>query len=349
MANRGPYYPAANTHQPAYCRKSWWWSQSGRPRARPPVCYNSRGSSSTLKTLRSHAPERQRRQYRIAALLCVCCIGAGTPVGADAQRGWYASAALGAGTHSGMEQEGWNRDTVCYPTDACFFADPVPAIPGYRWRYDIDADTGAALEIGVGRYLRHFRMELSAAWRQNGLAQQFAGIEYLDGSPRLAANGPVADDVMASINDAVTRSVSLHAFRDLRPIGSIAPYVGAGVGRAFVKVGGVRFVAEYRDASASPAHYDPPLSFYASETDGEFSDSAIVWHLHAGADYPLGDRTSVGARATWSQIAETSDTGTYTRHAMHLQDPGFTNRTVFGTTRSWSLTLSIRRQFGALL
>ena len=42
-----------------------------------------------------------------------------------------------------MDQEGWNRETTCYPTAACFEADPVPEISGYRWRYDIDAAAGA--------------------------------------------------------------------------------------------------------------------------------------------------------------------------------------------------------------
>ena len=31
-----------------------------------------------------------------------------------------------------MDQEGWNRETTCYPTAACFEADPVPEISGYR-------------------------------------------------------------------------------------------------------------------------------------------------------------------------------------------------------------------------
>ena len=31
-----------------------------------------------------------------------------------------------------IQQEGWNRETLCYPTDACFDADPAPKISGYR-------------------------------------------------------------------------------------------------------------------------------------------------------------------------------------------------------------------------
>ena len=50
--------------------------------------------------------------------------------------GWYVGGGIGSNWASDMDQEGWNRETTCYPTDACFDADPVPAIPGYRWRYD---------------------------------------------------------------------------------------------------------------------------------------------------------------------------------------------------------------------
>ena len=152
-----------------------------------------------------------------------------------------------------------------------------------------------------------------------------------------------------SIDDATTRSVSLHVFRDLLPVGAVTLYVGAGMGRVFVKVDGLRFVSEYRDSSAAPAHYDPPLSFYASESDVDHSGSASTWHLHAGADYPLSDRTTVGARMTWSRIAKTSDIGTYARHPMHVQNPGFTFRNVFGSARSWSLALTVRRRAGVLI
>lgn len=109
---------------------------------------------------------------------------------------------------------------------------------------------------------------------------------------------------------------------------------------------GLRFVAEYSDASTPPSHYDRPLTFYASESDEDLSDATAVWHLHAGAERPLGERTVIGARATWSRIGGTSDTGRYARHAMHFQDPGFTNRNRFGRTRSWSMTLTVRRLFG---
>ena len=38
--------------------------------------------------------------------------------------GWYVGATLGVNRASDIDQEGWNRDTVCYPTDACFDLGP---------------------------------------------------------------------------------------------------------------------------------------------------------------------------------------------------------------------------------
>ena len=46
--------------------------------------------------------------------------------------GWYVVGGIGSNWASNMEQEGWNRETTCYPTDAYFDTDPVPVIPGYR-------------------------------------------------------------------------------------------------------------------------------------------------------------------------------------------------------------------------
>ena len=48
--------------------------------------------------------------------------------------GWYVGGSLGSHWAADMDQEGWNRDPLCYPTDACFDVDPVPEISGYRWR-----------------------------------------------------------------------------------------------------------------------------------------------------------------------------------------------------------------------
>ena len=105
--------------------------------------------------------------------------GAGGPP----RSGWYVGGGIGSNWASGIDQEGWNRETTCYPTDACFDADPVPKISGYRWRYDIDAATGAAFEISAGRIFDRTRLELSLAQRKNSLNQMFRSITDYDGMP----------------------------------------------------------------------------------------------------------------------------------------------------------------------
>ena len=70
----------------------------------------------------------------------------------ESEREWeqYVSIGLGHAAKSGMDQVGSNLDTICYPTDACFAMDSPRAIPGYRWRYAIDADSDSGIEIGYG-------------------------------------------------------------------------------------------------------------------------------------------------------------------------------------------------------
>ena len=104
----------------------------------------------------------------IGAILVLCPISgvlAQSGAGRPPRSGWYLDGSIGSNWASDMDQESWNRDPLCYPTDACFDADPVPEIPGYRWRYDIDATAGAEFELSAGRIFDRTRLELSLGQR----------------------------------------------------------------------------------------------------------------------------------------------------------------------------------------
>ena len=275
----------------------------------------------------------------------ICC--AGLAVSATAQAGWYVTVGAGVGQNSGTEQAGWNADTVCYPTDACFAIDPVPSVPGYRWRYAIDADAGAGLAIALGREFPGFRIEISATHGRNDLEQMFVDIEYLDGSERATRDGSVVADVTTSIGALTTRVASLDVYRDLAAPGArIIRYLGIGLGVAFAKIQDVHFSADYRDTSPVPPTYDPPLSFYGSNQDVDHSDVVAAGHFHAGADYVAGPNTRIGAKLTCSVFEGTADDGVYSRHPMHAQDPGFSNRNTFDSSRNCSMAVTLKRWLG---
>ena len=283
-------------------------------------------------------------QAAIPLAFC-CAVMADSVTGADSR--WYLGAGTGIALHSGMEQVGWNADTVCYPTDACFAIDPVPSVPGYRWRYAIDADAGAAFAIMLGREFPGFRIEISAAHSRNDLEQAFVDIEYLDGSERAPGDGTVVADVTTSIGALTTRVASLDIYRDLAAPGArIIPYLGIGLGVAYAKIRDVHFSADYRDASPVPPAYDPPLSFYGSNQDDDLSDVAAAGKFHAGADYLAGPKTRIGAKLTCSLLEGTADDGVYSRHPMHAQDPGFSNRNTFDSSRNCSMAVTLKRRLG---
>ena len=274
-----------------------------------------------------------------------CVVMAASVTGADAR--WYLGAGTGIALHSGMEQVGWNADTLCYPTDACFAIDPVPSVPGYRWRYAIDADAGAGLAIALGREFPGFRIEISAAHSRNDLSQAFLDIEYLDGSSRAAGDGTAVADVTTSIGALTTRVASLDVYRDLAAPGArVIPYLGIGLGVAYAKIRDVHFAAEYRDTSPVPPAYDPPLSFYGSNQDDDHSDLVAAGRFHAGADYVTGPKTRVGAKLTCSLLEGTADDGVYSRHPMHAEDPGFSNRNTFDSSRNCSMAVTLKRRLG---
>ena len=275
----------------------------------------------------------------------ICC--AGLAVSATAQAGWYVTAETGIGRHSSTEQVGWNSDTVCYPTDACFDLEPVSSVPGYRWRYAINADPGASFAIALGRVLGGVRIEVSAAQSRHDLEQEFVHIEYLDGSARLPREGPVIADVTTSIGDLTVRVVSLDAYRDLAASDSrITPYVGVGLGAAFTNVEDVHFSAEYRDPSPIPPAYDPPLSFYGGTQNTDHRDTVVAGRIHTGIDYAMGRKSLVGAKLTCAFIDGTEDTGAYSHHPMHHQDPGFSNRNTFDATRNCSISVTLKHRLG---
>ena len=144
--------------------------------------------------------------------------------------GWYVGGGIGSNWASDIDQEGWNRDPLCYPTDACFDADPIPEISGYRWRYNIDATAGAVFEIAAGRIFDRTRLELSLAQRKNGLDQVFRSITDYDGMPMEERRGGSAVSyTQASIDHLSVRTLALNAYYDFPDaLGGISPYLGGG-------------------------------------------------------------------------------------------------------------------------
>ena len=282
----------------------------------------------------------------LCALICFSAAinAASAEVG---RSGWYFSAGPGLALNSGMNQEGWNRDTVCYPTDPCFVADPVPELSGYRWGYAIDADAGAEFEVALGRALGPLRLEVSASQSKNNIEQEFVSLEYLDGSPWIGREGIVSNDV-ASIGDLTTRIVALNVYRDFAAAHrALTPYIGIGLGAAFVKVSDVKYENDYQDTAESPPIYDPPLSFYNSIQDVDYSDTVAAGRLHAGADYAINDRILIGAKLTYTLVGDIADTAVYESHPMQQEgDPPFTNQTTFDATHSWSLGIALKHQLG---
>ena len=80
---------------------------------------------------------------------------------------------------------GLERDTYCYPdSSSCDVPGPSENISGYRWMYDLDMDAGSAFEVSVGRMFNRWRLELSAAQRNNAIEQKFKSVTFLDGRVR---------------------------------------------------------------------------------------------------------------------------------------------------------------------
>ena len=278
----------------------------------------------------------------------VGCAAVGLETAAEAPS-WYVIASLGHGQKCGMDQVGSNRDTTCYPTDACFLETPIPSVPGYRWRYAIDLDAGSGFEVGVGRETGKWRFELAATSSRHDVTQTFTGIEYLDGSPIPPGDGSVDVDIEASIDHVRTASISLAVLRKAS-IGRANVYFGAGAGVAAILVRDVRFRAAYCPDCIYPAVVDPSNRYlylyrYDSRQDDDLNDAAGTVLAHVGADYPLTERLSLGGRLTYSHVGDIADQGPYLDHPMHEEDSRFSSVNTFDAANGWRLAATVRYRF----
>ncbi len=287
----------------------------------------------------------------IVGFLSLCPISVASARSGPAEpprSGWYIGATMGLNRASDMDQEGWNRDTHCYPTDACFDLDPIPQISGYRWRYNIEAAAGNVFEISAGRIFDRKRLELSLAQKKNGLNQVFRSVTDYDGMPmEERRGGTVESNDRSSIDDLIVRTLSFNAYYDFPDAyRGISPYLGGGLGTAYVEMSGVHYSNDHKETSSNAQVYDPPLSFYNSRQDGDLSDVVLAGHLHAGADYRVHDRTLLGLKLTYSITRSINVRGGYSIHPMHDREPDFPNHNTFTGARHWTLTLHVKRLFG---
>ena len=294
------------------------------------------------------------RGRAVACILGYILLGSLVPAWAqdpaeESQRsGWYVGGSLGASWAAALDQEGWNREATCYPTDACFDVEPTPPIPGYRWRYTVDAAVGSRYEIALGYIVDRVRLEFSLAHRQHGLDQRFRDITYDDGT-RIAERpgGTIVSNAQASIDHLRVRTLAFQVYYDV-PVASrpIVPYVGIGVGPAFATISGLHFSTRYEETAADAPAYDSPLSFYDSRQDAVLSDTVLAARLHTGIDYGLNDRTRLGLRLSYSILGGVEAFGVYASHPWHAEDPGLRSHNRFRGARDWTLALTFQRRFG---
>ena len=261
--------------------------------------------------------------------------------------GWYVGGGVGANSSSNISQSGWNRDPLCYPTDACFDLDPRPEVSGYRWHYDIAAATGSAFELSAGFIVKRARVELAFGQAWNDLDQMFLSVTDYDGvAMEDRVGSTVTSDTSSSIDHSAVRMLTVNAYYDF-PAGSVvSPFLGAGAGPAFVTMAGVRFSDTYMDTAVNGDVYDPPLSFYNASQDDDLSGIALAGHLHAGADFRIADKTSVGLKLTYSMLGAIETSGGYDRHSAHAFDPDFEHYDTFAGARFWTLMLTVKYFFG---
>ena len=105
----------------------------------------------------------------------------------------------------------------------------------------------------------------------NDLDQMFLSVTNYEGVAMAdRVNSTVTSDTRSSIDHLAVRMLTVNAYYDFAAGSVVSPYLGAGVGPAFVTVAGVRFSDEYRDMAINGDVYDPLLSFYNASLDAVY-------------------------------------------------------------------------------
>ena len=279
----------------------------------------------------------------IGVLIALCVAqgaaaqGAGSASGGS---GWYVAVGAGGNWTGGLEQAGYNRDNICYPTNQC------PRLPeGYRWYYDLDPDSATVFDLAVGRSLGAVRLEVSASGIDGGIQETFTGITYYDGSPVLPAeDSGYAIEVETAVDGLSTRTLAFNVYRDFS-IGAAgaAPYLGIGAGLSSVELSGLYYRDAYSCVSA-PCSGDRPAADYNSHQHTDLTDTVWSGVVHAGVDYPLeGSRYSVGLNVSYLAVGDMESEAGYLDHPL----PDERNHTKISGMDHWSLALRVRYRLGA--
>ena len=256
-------------------------------------------------------------------------------IGGPGGAGWYVSLAAGANASSDLKQAGRNRDDTCYPDDDCrHLAGGRPT--GYRWFYDLHAASGTAVELAVGRFFGDTRIEVGLTQRRSAVAQAFAGITYLDGSPLVPATDSAYESMSnASTDDLTVRSLSVNVYRDFPLAYGITPYLGAGLGMSSAELSGIHYEGRYRCRPAvscdNPGQYDGLQHI-------DLSDIVPSGHVHAGVDVDLGSGILIGLKLSYNRVSDIDGSHGYSEHKV----PGLTSFTRISEIDRWSLLVGAK-------
>ena len=255
---------------------------------------------------------------------------------AQAQQGdWYLGAGLGMNEAGAFNQAGFNDDTLCYPAFVCDGAHS-----GFRWFYDLESDSGMALELAAGRAWNDWRAEIALARLDNGIVQRFTGIEFLNGNPvRFIEQNDYRISTRASAGDLLIHSLAFNMYRDFPGAGGWTPYLGAGIGAARAELTELYF--EERYACISEACQGRPSGEFDSLQLADLGDTVYTAQLFAGADFDLANNLKLGLKLAWRHVDEFSAVDSYLEHA----PPSQTNTNSFSNTSHWSLVVELKRFF----
>ena len=123
------------------------------------------------------------------------------------------------------------------------------------------------------------------------------------------------------------------------PQSRVTPYVGVGLGVSLAELSGLHYSLQYQCTDLSRCR-NPER--YNGRQDVDMSDTVASVRMHAGADYPLGERLLLGVKLSYSLTEDMRERHGYTYHAV----PGLTNETRVSGIGYGTLLINLKYRLG---
>ena len=110
-----------------------------------------------------------------------------------------------------------------------------------------------------------------------------------------------------------------------------------------LNINGIHYSIDYQSKTDFPIFYAPELSLYNVDRENNVSDTNLSVQLHAGIDFKVSDKNTIGVRFTFTDMGSIDYKGHYSIHPMHTVDPNFSFNETFHGIKNYKVVFLFKK------